>query len=272
MDPIILFRRELEHAEEIGAANNHFKVVFNRNNPEIKNKLVIPRYSALPYYRELEEDLEFCGAKLINSVVQHRWIAEYYYYEQLAKFMPKSWDDNNFSYSNFQGPFVVKGKTNSRKNRWKQQMFAETREKASLVANELAVDSLIGEQGIVYKEYIPLKTFEYGINGLPFSNEFRFFILKDKIIDYGYYWLIAGDEAKKQAKLDNDAFKLIEGVIDIAKDFANFYVVDIAEKVNGGWIVVELNDGSQSGLSCIDEDRFYKKLHEAISDDSFKLI
>lgn len=40
--------------------------------------------------------------------------------------------------------------------------------------------------------------------------------------------------------------------------------MDIAQKEDGGWVVVELNDGSMSGLSCIDPDELYNNLLKEI--------
>jgi hypothetical protein len=39
-----------------------------------------------------------------------------------------------------------------------------------------------------------------------------------------------------------------------------FFVLDMALTQDGRWIVIEVNDGSQSGISCIDPEAFYKNL------------
>jgi hypothetical protein len=38
------------------------------------------------------------------------------------------------------------------------------------------------------RQYIPLKNFGTGINGLPITEEYRFFILDGKIISSDFYW------------------------------------------------------------------------------------
>jgi len=40
----------------------------------------------------------------------------------------------------------------------------------------------------------------------------------------------------------------------------NFYTLDVAQTASGEWIVIELNDGSMAGLSCIEPDVFYQSL------------
>lgn len=55
-------------------------------------------------------------------------------------------------------------------------------------------------------------------------------------------------------------------VIDIIKPNINFFVMDIAQKQNGEWIVIELNDGSWSGLSCNDPNKLYENLRDVLDE------
>lgn len=55
---------------------------------------------------------------------------------------------------------------------------------------------MIGQQEILYREYIPLETFDVAIGGCPITNEWRFFCYKDKILSWGYYWSIADQKIK----------------------------------------------------------------------------
>lgn len=52
---------------------------------------------------------------------------------------------------------------------------------------------------------------------------------------------------------------------------AVLFAVDVAERADGGWIVIEVNDGCQSGTSMISPTRFYQELEAAIrADPEFK--
>ncbi len=77
-EPVILFRYfNLETKEEQAICAKHFKTVQSRSDVEnIKNKIVIGRYSVLPFYKELENDLSYFNSKLINSFREHRYIAD----------------------------------------------------------------------------------------------------------------------------------------------------------------------------------------------------
>jgi hypothetical protein len=267
MDPVILFRRGIEADGEFEIAKKYFKTTGQRT--ECCDNLVIPRYSALPYYRELEHDLKNLGCTLINSYEQHRWVADFDYYEDLKEFTPESWDEHDFPYTNYAGPFVVKGRTNSRKFEWNKLMFAPTKRDASHIAAELNLDGLIAPQGVIYRKYVPLRTFEIGINGLPFTNEWRFFMLGQRILSYGYYWSTADDVSL--GKLDTNALALVRKVAEIASQNINFYVLDIAQTEEGNWILIEVNDGSMSGLSENDPDILYFELRKGAYDLGSKL-
>jgi hypothetical protein len=252
----ILFRTDPSSLEEYNVSRKYFDVVQNRT--DCLNSIVIPRYSCLPYYRELEKDLRNLKCTMINSYEQHQWIANFDYYEELKKYTFQTWTDHDF-YQAPEGQYVVKGRTNSRKNAWKKLMFAENKIQALNIAAELMQDSLIATQGIIYRKYEKLKTLEIGSGDQPFVNEWRFFVYRDSILSYGYYWS-CGEECLKTAKLDSKAMDLVGEIIDISKNYVNFYVIDIAQKENGDWVMVELNDGSMSGLSENDPEKLYNNL------------
>lgn len=276
--PVILFRASAGGGEEERAiAAKYFRVVSLRT--EVKpGELVIPRYSALPIRHELVGDIKNLGATLANSQRGHSWIADMDWRHDLKLFTPRTWDENEFPSCDHQGPFVVKGKTNSRKNSWLTRMFAKDRQAAVRVVGELLQDPEIVEQGIVYREFVPLRTFETDFTGLPVSNEWRFVFWRTTLLAHGFYWSTGSDEAKARAKLafSNQATRLARQAARIAAEHVTFFVIDVAEKAvsggpldphprgNLGWTVIEVNSGEQAGLSEIDPDTFYAALREAV--------
>jgi hypothetical protein len=261
MKPIMLFRQDRETYDEIKIAKKYFDV-YERRNMIPDNSLVIGRYSLLPYYKELEDDLKDKTCKLLDTYSQFNWVANFEYYNDLQKYTFKTW----FSPSEIpkdSGPLVVKGTTNSKKMYWSNKMFAKNREIAIDIACELRSDNLIGQQDIIFRQYEPLVTYEIGLNGLPFTNEWRLFYYKGKLLSKGYYWSTA-DEPER-GKITDDALKMSQEIADIAKEHCNFYVLDIAEKQSGGWVLVEINYGGQSGLSLNDPDIMYENLAKELN-------
>jgi hypothetical protein len=259
----ILFRKDSDNLEEFEVAQRFFPVYTQRT--ECPPGLVLGRYSVLPFYYELSVDLSNRKCWIINSLSEHWWISKFLYYDDLKEFTPRSWTDYDFHLCEHPGPFVVKGRTNSRKWEWNKKMFAPTKRDALDIAGELAQDGLIGPQGVIYREYVPLVTYEVGLNGLPFTNEWRFFFYKGICVGHGYYWSVAENVDRE---LDDEGYKFAFHVASIAKDFCSFFVLDIAKTVEGKWILIEVNDGQMSGLSEIKPEILYRNLKEVLDEET----
>lgn len=266
---VCLFRDDQSNREEYEVAQKYLNTV-NRRSLVPDDSLVIGRYSVLPYYKELEDDLKNRGSQLVNSYRQHRYIADFEWYEDLKDLTFRTWTSMVDVPLNVQ-KFVVKGKTNSRKFDWNTMMYADNRTDALSIAFNLYKDPLIGQQDIIFREYVPLETFEIGINGMPMTNEWRVFFYKGWCVANGFYWSIMDD----MSKVDYYSFFCQDGGFNLAlqasrlmKDKANFYAIDVAKKADGGWIVVEVNDGQMSGLSTIEPERFYSNLAYSIRMES----
>jgi hypothetical protein len=261
MNPIVLFRKGLQEEGEFESCSRYFPVIELRTECPA-DSTVIARYSCLPYYRELEKDLDRLGGKLVNPYREHSWIANFDYYYAFEGHTPRTWFDHDFYKCDHDGSFVVKGKTNSRKHNWNEMMFAPTKQDAMRIASLLLQDGLICEQGVIYREYMPLKTFAIGIGGVPFANEWRFFFYKTQLLSYGYYWSPA---EKLDHQIDPEGIEFAMAMANIAAEYVTFFVLDIAELDQGGWVLIEVNDGQMSGLSENKPDVLYSNLKKAIS-------
>ncbi len=266
MRPVVLFRKDLVGEDEVEACASRLPFVYQR--AEIKpRQLIIPRYSALPHYKELEADVNILGGTLINSYRQHCYVADIrnWYYD-LADMTPRTW----FAMDQIPdaGPFVLKGQTNSKKFFWNTHMFANNKTEAMDVYLKLAIDGYVGNQQIYCRQYVPLKKLGTLLNGLPISEEYRFFVLDGEVLTGEFYWSEVCDPSDFDVKftpgaeLVPEAF--LQSVIDIVSPHIRFFVVDIARTEAGEWIVIELNDGQQSGLSGNKPEVLYSKIAEVL--------
>ena len=80
--PTILFRNDLDTEDEFLECSNIFSMIESRSYLP-KNKLVIGRYSCVPYYQDLEKELLLLNSKLINSYEQHLYIASMAYIKDI---------------------------------------------------------------------------------------------------------------------------------------------------------------------------------------------
>jgi hypothetical protein len=250
--PVILFR-DVHRDGEIDIARKYFDVTTSRVI-DVSNRMVIGRYSVLPMFDEVEFDLKSQGAYLVNNQEQHNYIAHFKYYEDIKNFTAETWFDLK-DVPKDSGPWVVKGRTNSRKNLWKTHMFAADWESLVKIYSDLAVDPIIGEQGIIIRKFLELELVEEGISQ-PFFNEWRFFFFKENLLSRGFYWTCS----EKIGSLDLNGIELARNISHIVKDKISFFVIDIARTISGEWKVIELNDGQQSGLSYNNPEEFYSNL------------
>jgi len=265
MNPVILFRKnydifdKTECDQEFSSAEKYFQT-YNYRTEIPENSLVIGRYSVLPFYKELEKELYLKNCKLINSFEEHTYIADITnYYEDIKEFTPKTYSE---WYDIPEGKYIVKGKTNSRKHQWNSMMYAENKKSLRNIIRTLLNDSLICDQGIVVREFVPLKNLGYGINGLPFSHEWRMFFYKENLLAHAFYW----SNCEIIVDTPQEAIDFAKKVAIIISKHTNFFVLDIAQTEDNKYIVIEVNDGQQSGLSLIEPDILYKNLAKEIKE------
>lgn len=260
MTPVVLFRMtSYEDEPELEACKRHFTTYATRT-AVLPNSLVIPRYSALPFFKELETDLHALGSKPINSLFQHSYVANLgHWYPDFESITPKTWFSLYEAGKASKGPFVLKGETNSRKFSWHTHMFAKDFTAAGEVYSRLSEDGLIGTQSIVTREYVPLRNHGVMPSGIPISHEFRCFFYKNELLTKYFYWANEDVDAEDNVP---DSFMLEVGARGGPN--VNFWVADVAQTQAGDWIVVELNDGCMSGLSSTPPEVLYSRLKEAL--------
>ena len=262
MRPVIYYRGIEFEREELEAAQKHF---FCTNRPpEIKSgDLVIGRYALWPFYSDQEKDIEYVGAKLINNYNQYLYIADLgNYVADLGELTPRTW--SHIEDIPETGHFVVKGETNSRKSNWLKDMYAPNKAVAIDICNRLSNDSLIGQQKIYVREYVPLVKLLDGVNGMPVTLEYRFFVAHGSIIAGGYYWHNYVEDIGYEPDPQEVPRDFLQKVIDKVGTQSNFYVIDVAKTLSGEWIVVELNEGQQAGLSAVKPDELYENLAKTL--------
>lgn len=262
---IILYRGNDFEKDELEIASEFFTCTNRR--PEIKSgDFVIGRYSMLPFYSDQVKDIKYVGASVINDYNKHLYVADLQnYVYDLKELTPQTW--NNLMDLPDNCAFVLKGETNSRKSNWLKDMYAADKKSAIEVYNRLSSDSLIGYQQIYIRKYIPLHKYMDGINGMPVTKEFRFFVAYGKILCGDFYWQNYIDDMDHKPNANEVPRDFLQKVIDKIDNQCNFYTIDVAQCENGEWIVIELNDGQQAGLSCNSPYELYKNLASVIPNE-----
>jgi hypothetical protein len=109
-------------------------------------------------------------------------------------------------------------------------------------------------RGIVFKQIEQLKKYD-GV-----TNEWRIFFVNNKPINFGF-------NSEKLCKTSQPPFETLVTFWELGKSVkSNFFTMDIAEKEDGSWMILELGDGQVSGLPAAEEPiKFYNNLYTVLN-------
>lgn len=239
--------------------------------PDTDRFTILPRFRALPFGRELEEEVKLVGNSLVNSYSQHRYAAELgQWHTTLRGLTPKSWNRVEDLPLNEDGPFIVKGETNSRRQLWKTHCYAPSRAELGTVIGNLYQDSLVQYQPLWIRKFVPLHAFGTDIVGMPISEEYRVFYLRGEPICSGFYWANQAEYLKEEygfePNIRNISQSLIKEVGRLIRKKIVFAAVDFALTAEGDSIVIEVNDGQMAGVCGCDPFVLYGALADAYDD------
>ena len=219
-----------------------------------------------PQYEELYDIIDKMGYEFINTPEQykncHHFPESYDYtkdYTSKAIFI-KEWDaDILQDISDFFGgkSFIMKDFVKSAKyvpGLFKMQGGITGEALLEKVEEFVEHRGKLFSEGLVFKEFENLK--KYGEN----VNEYRLFFYENRLVSCS----------------QNSNLKPLEGVVPLSTKFAediafqidsNFFTIDIAEKEDGTWMIIETGDGQVSGLSpdqnCLE---FYASMQGQLKD------
>jgi hypothetical protein len=192
-------------------------------------------------------------------------------YEVIADYTPKSmwlpYDDRFMMDSVYDllkvfadKPIMVKDYVKSQKHYWHEACYipdASNREAVELVVRrflELQGNDL--NEGLVFREFIQFQPLtQHSRSDMPLTEEYRIFVMDGQPVFHTKYWS-EGDYSNEVPEL-----KPFEPVLQNVKSW--FFTMDIARRIDGHWMIVELGDGQVAGLADhVDAEAFYKALME----------
>jgi hypothetical protein len=228
------------------------------------------------HYKILYNELESRNLKLINSPEEYRHC--HYFpeaYEIIKNHSPESIYlpyDKNFSFEGLHKklavfgskPLILKDYVKSRKHEWDEACYiasASNRENVEKIAKRFL--ELQGEDlndGLVFREFVEFRHLtNHSKSGMPLTKEFRLFFLEGKLIYTAEYW---EEGSYGKADLPEDLF------VNIVKNIrSNFFTMDVAQKIDGSWLIIELGDAQVAGLpDKLDENLFYKSIQSSLAE------
>ena len=117
---------------------------------------------------------------------------------------------------------------------------------------ELQGDTLTG--GLVFRELVDLEPLAtHSKSGMPLTKEFRIFVLDAQPLLVVQYW----EEGEYRGELPpRDLFQDVAAEVN-----SRFFTMDVARRLDGSWIIMELGDAQVAGLpDRLSPEQFYKAL------------
>ena len=157
-------------------------------------------------------------------------------------------------------PLVLKDYVKSRKHEWKEACYISSAADRGSVERvvrrflELVDDDL--NEGLVFREFVNFEPLaQHSKSGMPLTKEFRLFFLDGQPVFWTEYWE-EGDYAGIVPPVE--PFTKIAAAVK-----SRFFTMDIAKRLNGDWMIVELGNGQVAGLpENADVDGFYRAINE----------
>ncbi len=220
------------------------------------------------HYMDLYEALLSRNIRLINSPEEYKhchYLPESY--SIVSEVTPKSvWTENvsdeaglKVMIETFNGsPVIVKDYVKSEKHNWEEACYIPDTSNWNSVKKVL--DRFIElrgnylNKGVVFRKFEKLKFLtNHSKSEMPLTKEFRVFFKNGTPIMTFNYWE-EGDYG--------DTKPVLSQFLTVASNIkSNFFTMDIAQKENGEWIIMELGDGQVAGIP--DESlsvEFYKAM------------
>jgi hypothetical protein len=155
-------------------------------------------------------------------------------------------------------PVIVKDYVKSQKHYWKEACFIPSARDAAAVERvvsrfiELQDGTLTG--GLVFREFVELEALtSHSKSGMPLTKEFRRFFLDGTPLFTAQYW----EEGEYGDALPPE--QLFASVAKRVK--SRFFTMDVAQRTNGEWIIMELGDAQVAGIpERVSPTDFYRTL------------
>jgi ATP-grasp domain, R2K clade family 3 len=215
---------------------------------------IVGRVGAFEDYPARFEDLLGSGMRLVHTPEEHRRCSDLtQWYPLIEALTPRSvWFDEAPEAGEIGRtlgwPVFVKGARQTSRHR-RSLSIIDGPAAFSAAMEAYRADPILRWQRVVCREFMPLRPVEDPApDRIPSSFEFRTFWWRGQLAGYGPYWWeglrYRACEEEREAGLS--VAREAAARLDVA-----FLVVDIALALDGRWIVIECNDGQESGYAGV---------------------
>ncbi len=212
----------------------------------------VARVGPIARYGAVHEGLKADGIVLVNDPEEYRRASDLTgWYPLLSDMTPKSLvfthrPDPALIDAELGWPIFIKGVHQTSGHRAAFSIIAgpEALERALAM---YAADPILRWQGIACRELVRLRLVAPAQGGrLPAAFEFRTFWWRGELVGWGRYWW----DGPPYQPTEREAAEMLAMAGEAARRLrVPFLVVDVAQREDGRWLVVECNDGQESGYA-----------------------
>lgn len=235
----------------VPAYDFQFDPLFRLDRPRLDEEVsVVSRIGAIRDYALLYQNFLDYGFRMVNSPEQHDLAGELeHWYPLIKELTPRSRVYEGFPsledlYKDFTFPIFIKGnRQTSRHNA--SLSIARSEDDFMRIKAAYAEDAILHWQKVVVREFIPLHPLDIEVAGkVPISLEIRTFWWRGQFVNAGRYWsqYLEYSFTSEQINAALEVGEVAAGRLDVP-----FLVIDLALTQEGNWIVIECNDGQESG-------------------------
>ncbi|WP_371396725.1 ATP-grasp domain-containing protein [Fretibacter rubidus] len=243
-------------SETIGVSvyDFNFDLYFRTSHPYRFNeeKLCVLRLGAVGDYEAKYKEMLGHGLRLVNTPEEHLRATELdKWYPLIEDLTPRSMifdllPNSEIVEKNFDWPVFIKGSRQTSKHS-AALSIAKNRIQYEKIKAYYRQDEILHWQKPVIREFVPLKKVAGVVpHQVPTSLEYRSFWWNGNCVGCGRYWyqvpMYSTPDLNKGLELAREAAKRVD---------VPFLVIDFAKTNDGQWIVIECNDGQESGYTDI---------------------
>lgn len=227
--------------------------------------VAVGRFGAVEDYDLLYAGLLDLGVRLVHSPEQHALCSELpRWYPLLQGLTPESWWFDQAPDAETAGelagwPLFLKGSRQTSRHQAKLSIIHGPDEYREAVA-AFATDRMLHWQQVVIRRFERLRPIQADMGQrIPASFEFRSFWWKGQLVGAGPYF---ADFAKYQWSEAEQAAAMEMAAEAARRANLPFVVVDMAQRVDGRWIVIEINDAQESGYAGVPRLAMWQRIVE----------
>lgn len=225
--------------------------------------VAVGRFGVTENYSDLYQQLAADGILLIHTPDQYALASELpRWYPALSDLTPRSmWFAQPPSVAeiehSFTWPIFLKGSRQTSRHKAALSILHSPQEYLAAIA-EYQRNPILHWQAVVCRELIALRSVPAPLTDtIPPAFEFRTFWWRGECVGAGPYW--AAIASYSWTKGEEQA------ALTVAQEAAKrlslpFLVVDVAQTQEGNWIVIEVNDGQESGYAGIAPIRIWQNI------------